>query len=156
MDGLGILCERAKFSFVAVMKIKNHTAAGAAAPSQWPWHYEVLQSLRERLMQDSDAQRHEARAPLMRDSDDLLDTASAEFDHDLAFRLLSQEESALQEVDAALHRIEQGTYGVCEETGKAIPSARLSAIPWTRYCIEVQERLEKSGRKPEPREPVAH
>jgi RNA polymerase-binding protein DksA len=130
------------------MNPTNQKRSHPAVSSQWRWHYETLRSLRERLIEDRDVQREEAHAPLVRDTNDLADCATDEFDHDLAFRLLSQEESALQEVDAALHRIEQGTYGVCEETGRAIPPARLSAVPWTRYSIAAQKRLEEKERGP--------
>jgi RNA polymerase-binding transcription factor DksA len=70
------------------------------------------------------------------------ETATEEFDHDLSFDLLSSEEHMLHEVDAALSRISNGTYGVCEETGRKIPRARLRAIPWTRNTKDVPERLE--------------
>lgn len=43
-----------------------------------------------------------------------------------------------------------GTYGICEESGEAIPAARLKAVPWTRFTREVEERLEKKGFLPGP------
>lgn len=49
----------------------------------------------------------------------------------------------LQRVQAALQRIKNGTYGRCTVCGRQIPPARLEAIPWTEYCIEDQEKLEK-------------
>jgi RNA polymerase-binding transcription factor DksA len=73
---------------------------------------------------------------------DLADSATDEFDHDMAFSLLAHEQNALYEVNAAIRRIQDGTYGICEETGKAIPDERLQAVPWTRYTREVEERLE--------------
>lgn len=57
--------------------------------------------------------------------------------------LLSQETDALLEIDAALARIEGGNYGICEISGRAIPVARLRAIPFARYTIEFQEKIEK-------------
>ncbi|HEY0792784.1 MAG TPA: TraR/DksA family transcriptional regulator [Chthoniobacterales bacterium] len=54
----------------------------------------------------------------------------------------------IEEIDAALGRIEGGTYGKCELTGKAIPADRLDAIPWTRYTAEAEEQLEKEGKAP--------
>jgi RNA polymerase-binding protein DksA len=111
----------------------------------WKRHYRTLQSLRERLVSDREVQREEASEPLILDTNDMADCATDETDCDLAFSLLSRKESALQEVDAALGRIEQGTYGICEESGKPIPEERLRAVPWARYTKEVQERLEKEG-----------
>jgi RNA polymerase-binding transcription factor DksA len=54
----------------------------------------------------------------------------------------------IEEIDAALGRIEAGTYGKCELTGKGIPADRLDAIPWTRYTVEAEEQLEKEGKAP--------
>ncbi len=50
----------------------------------------------------------------------------------------------LQQVRAALQRVDEGTYGFCIECGRAIDSARLDAVPWTPYCREDQERHEQS------------
>jgi RNA polymerase-binding transcription factor DksA len=55
--------------------------------------------------------------------------------------LASFEQEALYEIDAALKRIEDGTYGICELTGKPIPWERLEAIPWTRFSLEAQNQL---------------
>ena len=73
------------------------------------------------------------------------DSATDEFDHDLALTRLSVEQDALYEINGALNRILNRSYGVCEETGRVIPSARLKAIPWTRFTREVEERLEQDG-----------
>jgi DnaK suppressor protein len=54
--------------------------------------------------------------------------------------LLSQ---TLEQVEDALRRIEDGTYGKCVVCGRPIEKARLEAIPWTPYCIEDQEKLER-------------
>lgn len=112
-------------------------------PSCWYWHYQRLQALRERLLADRDIHIAEASEPLEPHSMDMADSATDEFDHDMALGMLSHEEDALREVDAAIVRIIGGTYGICEVTGKAIPEARLRAVPWTPYTKEVEERLEQ-------------
>ena len=76
---------------------------------------------------------------------DEADSATDQFDHDLALTQLSAEQDALNEVNEALKRIQEGRYGVCEESGKAISAARLKVIPWARLTCEVEERLEKQG-----------
>jgi hypothetical protein len=48
---------------------------------------------------------------------------------------------ALYEVEAALSRIKDGSYGICEMTGKPVPAERLRAVPWTRYCRTAAEEL---------------
>jgi RNA polymerase-binding transcription factor DksA len=68
------------------------------------------------------------------------DTASALFDRELDEGLEESARETLVEIEAALQRIEDGTYGICEGCGKPIGADRLSAIPWTRLCIDDQRR----------------
>ena len=74
------------------------------------------------------------------------DAESDAYDRDFALSLLSQEQDALYEIDEALKRIEVGTYGKCEMSGKPIPRARLEAIPFARFTVECQSQLEKQSR----------
>lgn len=53
------------------------------------------------------------------------------------------EEDIYHAVTAALHRIDQGTFGRCVECGKSIPKARLNAIPYTAYCVNCERRIEQ-------------
>lgn len=76
------------------------------------------------------------------------DSATDEFDHELALSRLSNEQDALYEVEAAMKRIVDGTYGVCEQSGKRIPAKRLKAIPWTRFRENVEACLESTGAIP--------
>jgi RNA polymerase-binding transcription factor DksA len=82
------------------------------------------------------------------------DAGSDAYDRDFALSLLSQEQDSLYEIDQALKRIENGTYGVCEMSGKQIPKARLDALPFTRYTVECQAELEKRNRYQRYRQPV--
>src|SRR5437016_3162136 len=74
------------------------------------------------------------------------DAGSDAYDRDFALSLLSQEQDALYEIDEALKRIEVGTYGKCEMSGKPIPHARLEAIPFARFTVECQSQLEKQNK----------
>ena len=74
------------------------------------------------------------------------DAGSDAYDRDFALSLLSQEQDALYEIDEALKRIEVGTYGKCEMSGKPIPRARLEAIPFARFTVECQSQLEKQNK----------
>ena len=82
------------------------------------------------------------------------DAGSDAYDRDFALSLLSQEQDALYEIDQALKRIELGTYGVCEMSGKRIPHARLEAIPFARFTVECQTQLEKQNRASRVRQSV--
>ena len=82
------------------------------------------------------------------------DAGSDAYDRDLALSLLSQEQDALYEIDQALKRIELGTYGVCEMSGKPISHARLDAIPFARFTVECQSQLEKQNKASRVRQSV--
>jgi len=73
------------------------------------------------------------------------DAGSEAYERDFALSLLSQEQDSLYEINEALRRIELGTYGMCELSGKPIPKERLEAIPWARYTVECQKNLEKTN-----------
>ncbi len=83
------------------------------------------------------------------------DAGSDAYDRDFALSLLSQEQDSLYEIDEALKRIESGTYGNCEMSGKPIMKARLEALPFTRYTVECQAEIEKRGRYQKHNQPVA-
>jgi DnaK suppressor protein len=82
------------------------------------------------------------------------DAGSDAYDRDFALSLLSQEQDALYEIEEALKRVDAGTYGVCEMSGKAIPHARLEAIPFARFTVECQAQIEKQRKATRIRQPV--
>ena len=75
----------------------------------------------------------------------MADAGTDTFDRDFALGMLSSEQDALYEIDEALNRIRDGTYGKCELTGKPIEAARLEAIPWTRFSASAEKQLEREG-----------
>jgi RNA polymerase-binding transcription factor DksA len=74
----------------------------------------------------------------------MADAGTDTFDRDFALSLVSSEQDALSEVEAAIKRIRDGTYGICELTGKPIGKDRLLVVPFTRYSAEAQKELEKT------------
>jgi DnaK suppressor protein len=82
------------------------------------------------------------------------DAGSDAYDRDFALSLLSQEQDALYEIDQALKRIDMGTYGICEMSGKPIGHARLEAIPFARFTVECQSQLEKQNKQSRVRQSV--
>jgi len=82
------------------------------------------------------------------------DAGSDAYDRDFALSLLSQEQDALYEIEEALKRIELGTYGICEMSGKPIAHPRLEALPFARYTVECQSQIEKMGKVTRARVPV--
>src|SRR5438477_11287050 len=82
------------------------------------------------------------------------DAGSDAYDRDFALSLLSQEQDALYEIEEALKRLELGTYGICEMSGKPIAHPRLEALPFARYTVECQSQIEKQGKVTRARVPV--
>ena len=73
---------------------------------------------------------------------DMADVGTDAFEQELTLDLLGNEKEVLEQVDAALARIEDGTYGQCEVCGHAIPKARLDAIPYAAFCVKCASRQE--------------
>jgi len=76
----------------------------------------------------------------------MADVATDMYDREFNLGLASNERELLQRVDAALKRIEDGTYGICLKSKKSIPQARLKAIPYAEYTVAAQEELEQNSR----------
>jgi RNA polymerase-binding protein DksA len=72
----------------------------------------------------------------------LADTATETYDRELDYTLEENSGHVLAEIDAALKRIEEGTYGICTNCGKEIPVDRLEALPWATLCIDCQRSVE--------------
>ncbi len=79
-------------------------------------------------------------------SQHLADAGTDTADRDFALSLISNEQEALKEIADAIERMKKGSYGTCEITNKAIPAARLIAVPFTRYSLEGQKELERNRR----------
>ncbi len=77
---------------------------------------------------------------------DVADMATDNYDRELNIGLASNEQQLLNDIDIALKRIEDGTYGTCEIYGTSIPKKRLLAMPYTRLSMKAQEEEEKNKR----------
>jgi RNA polymerase-binding transcription factor DksA len=119
--------------------------AKAKIKPQWAPFYRHLVELRERLLHQMSGLAKESAEEMTSYSLHMADSGTDNFDRDFALSLLSSDQDAIYEIEEALKRIERGTYGICELTGKAIPLTRLEAIPWTRFTVEAQTQLEKDG-----------
>lgn len=104
-----------------------------------------LVALREHLLEESQELIRDSKSPVGVPGSHLADVATDEAQRDLDLSLLTAEQDALFEIGEALRRIEDGTYGICELSGKPIPEARLEAVPWTRFTTEAETELEKRG-----------
>ena len=112
---------------------------------EWKKYYDVLLDLRDRLKHQMGDLKKESAVELDSYSMHMADSGTDNFDRDSALSLLSADQDAVYEIEEALKRIEKDAYGVCELTGKNIPKTRLNEIPWARYTVEAQAKLEKDG-----------
>lgn len=75
----------------------------------------------------------------------MADVGSDQYDQELTLGLVESERRLLNEIEEALARLEEGTYGICEVSGEPINKARLEAKPWAKYTIEVAREMERNG-----------
>jgi DnaK suppressor protein len=73
----------------------------------------------------------------------MADLGTDNYEQEFVLGLMDSERKLLREIDDALQRMEDGTYGICEGTGKPIPKARLRAQPWARHCVQYARMLEQ-------------
>ncbi|CDZ79998.1 General stress protein 16O [Candidatus Rubidus massiliensis] len=71
------------------------------------------------------------------------DQGTDDFDRNITLEITSREFNILKQIDRALEKIKEGTYGVCDVSGKDIPYARLDAVPYATMTVQAQEELEK-------------
>jgi RNA polymerase-binding transcription factor DksA len=127
-------------------------AEAREVPEKFRRYYKLLVDMRARLTEG--IERHSEESLKRSAKDDAGDLSAygqnmAEggintFDRDFVLSLVSSEQEALAEIDAAIKRIHDGTYGICEVTGKPIAKERLLAVPFTRYSTEAQKEIEKN------------
>ncbi len=121
-------------------------------PEKYRRYYKLLLDLRLHLTEGINLHSEET---LKRSSKDdagdlssygqhMADAGTDTFDRDFALSLVANEQEALTEIEAAIKRIKDGTYGVCEASGKPIAKERLTAVPFTRFTAEAQKEIEKN------------
>ena len=121
-------------------------------PKKFNKFYNLLISLRDHVKSELSMHTEETLKRSSKDeagdlsgySQHMADAGTDTFDRDFALSMVSNEQDALTEIEAAIERIFEGTYGVCEMTGENIRDERLMAVPFTRYSIETQKQLEKN------------
>ena len=101
------------------------------------WREDILKEAKETLQHLQDENQNHP---------DLADRASSETDRAIELRARDRQRKLISKIDAALHRIEDGTYGYCEETGEPIALKRLEARPIATLSVEAQERHERRER----------
>jgi len=128
-------------------------------PEKFRRYYKMLTELRSHVMEKLGEHTEDT---LMKSSKDdsgdlsgygqhMADAGTDTFDRDFALSLVSSEQEALSEIEAAIKRIHDGTYGICEATQKPIAKERLLAVPFTRYSAEAQKDVERHSHRSQQR-----
>jgi RNA polymerase-binding protein DksA len=87
--------------------------------------------------------RTEGNGDLSRMPIHMADIGTDNFEQEFTLSLMESEEVTLENIEAALERIEDGTYGLCEECGVKIPKKRLGAVPYASMCVRCASQLEQ-------------
>ena len=77
----------------------------------------------------------------------IADISAESYEQEFAVGLLQSKGEIVEEIDEAIRRIDNKTYGICEECRSRIPKQRLLAIPYTRLCVKCQEEMERSRKR---------
>jgi len=100
-----------------------------------------LQALREDIMKTVQAKERDLPT---QETGDEADVASQSLEREILFEMSDNERVILDGIEAALRKIEQGTFGQCQSCSKKILRARLKAMPYARYCVSCQSKSETS------------
>ena len=110
---------------------------------------DFLLTLRERVSGEYSTLSRDNLEANQRDAS-LSDQGTDTFDREMELNMMGGEQEVLFEIDAALRRIEKGTFGICELTGQPINIERLQALPYVRYTVRAQSELEKGRARYRP------
>jgi len=124
-------------------------------PDKYRRYYRLLLELRHHVLVQLGEHTEETLLKSSKDdSGDLsgygqhmADAGTDTFDRDFALSLVSGEQEALAEIEAAIKRVHDGTYGICESTQKPIAKERLLAVPFTRYSAEAKKEVERHSHR---------
>jgi DnaK suppressor protein len=112
---------------------------------------ERLQALKEELLRIRSGMSADERQRAENESDTQLDSGDMSqeiFTREMDATIGEQVERRLKDVDRALQKMDEGTYGICDDTGEPIPRGRLEAVPEALRTVEAQQRYERERRPP--------
>jgi DnaK suppressor protein len=104
---------------------------------------EQLETRRDELKKIVARNEQDGRDADIANAQDIADRAANSYTKEFLFHQSNSERQMLQLIEGALSRLREGAFGECVNCGNEINPKRLEAVPWTRYCIACQEKLEK-------------
>ena len=111
-----------------------------------------LQGIRDGIQREQDEAVSDTGGELSSFDQHPGDSGTETFEMEKNVSLLEQVDDELLEVEAAIQRLDRGTYGSCQACGRPIGDERLEAMPATRFCVEDQAKAERQGGFPAPRD----
>jgi RNA polymerase-binding transcription factor DksA len=117
---------------------RSQSASRSCRGRKWSAEQRALLAIRDTLIDRIRSLEADAREEQPVNSLHPGDGATDSYNRDFLLGMVEFEQVLLQEVDSALERLRDGTYGICERTGKRIPRQRLRSVPWTRCRAEAQ------------------
>lgn len=111
---------------------------------RWDKYHEILEAKRAEVAQELRRKRSQMA---LEPGGDMLDRLRSLAEREFAVRTVNRLSVLLDQVDAALDRLREGTFGICQNCGRQVSPRRLAALPWTALCIECQEDADR--REPE-------
>jgi len=117
---------------------------------------DMLLRMREDLVSEIAKRSKVSTQGVTPDIGDILDSVTEERTRELDMILTDREKKKLSQIDDAIERIDDGTYGLCDECSVKIPKGRLKVVPFAKYCVECQEKLEREEKylREEPEEGI--
>jgi DnaK suppressor protein len=112
---------------------------GAMKPNQLKQYRTQLDNKRAELLARVQEARSSEHSQEKEGAPDLGDRALETMSRDLLYQLSIGERDIVRRIDAALERLEAGTYGTCVHCGETVQTGRLQAVPWARHCLDCQE-----------------
>jgi DnaK suppressor protein len=120
------------------------TARAARMPKKELEKYRrLLQEKKASLLAELAKSRNAEEETTEESTQDIADKAVSSYTREFLYSFNDTERSTLQQIDQALSRIVDGSYGLCLNCGSPMNEKRLTAIPWSRHCVECQELAEK-------------
>ena len=107
---------------------------------------ETLETMRAQMLKNVQQELHEGRDQNKDEGMDTYDLASDARDREISHILTDRDRGKLEAIDEALSRVDDGSYGLCEDCGAEIAEGRLQALPFTRLCVTCQSDRERESR----------
>ncbi len=103
----------------------------------------ILEERQQKLRRTANRNAQDGRDADLESAQDIADRAASSYNKEFLFHQSNNDRQLLSMVEGALSRLREGAFGQCISCGEEINAKRLDAVPWTRYCIECQEKVEQ-------------